>query len=418
MPRARQASAREYHPFTPPMPSITRHSASGGAPTTWPRSSAYRLPPAQSGSVGSGSLGAPGVEADDQRVATSASLMRWRASRTARSNPISPSSGSGTYRAMSCSRQTTSLRSDSTSGRASAGRYRGDQADPVAGQAGRQQRHRDDQPGRQAGRGGVALHHLRVREDVRAADVERPVGPLGNRHGADEVAQHVPDRDRLDAGAHPARRRHDRQPLGEVAQHLEGRRSRADDHRGPESHRRHRRSEQDPLDLRPRPQVRRGPLPRAQAAEVDDAPHPGGLGRRGERGGRLAVALGEVAAGRHRVDQVVRDVHAFQGRPGLLRPGRVRLRDLHPAAPRPAAQPVGRAHHAAHVMARRQQFGYQPPADVAGRAGHQTSGHHTTPVPCLRTPWPTRMRPAPTRSVAGAGRADGIIRARRGRPPE
>ncbi len=100
------------------MPSITRQSASGGASTTSVRSSAYRLPPAQSGSVGSGSLGAPGVEADDQRVATSASLMRCRASRTASQNPISPCGGSGMYPAMSCSRQTASLRSDSTSGRA------------------------------------------------------------------------------------------------------------------------------------------------------------------------------------------------------------------------------------------------------------------------------------------------------------
>jgi hypothetical protein len=58
------------------------------------------------------------VDADDQRVATVWSLTRWIASRTASSKPSSPSGGSGTYCAMSCSEQTTVLRSDSTSGRA------------------------------------------------------------------------------------------------------------------------------------------------------------------------------------------------------------------------------------------------------------------------------------------------------------
>ncbi|GAB2756113.1 hypothetical protein GCM10027072_62740 [Streptomyces bullii] len=104
--------------MSPPMPSMTRHSASGEASTTRSRQSVYRLPPAQSGSVGSGSLGAPGTEADDQRVVTWASRTRCSASRTASSKPIGWPGGSGTYRAMSCSRQTTSWRSDSVRGRA------------------------------------------------------------------------------------------------------------------------------------------------------------------------------------------------------------------------------------------------------------------------------------------------------------
>ena len=51
-------------------------------------------------------------------MATAASLTRCSASRTASSKPTSPSGGSGIHRAMSCSVQTTVLRSDSTSGRA------------------------------------------------------------------------------------------------------------------------------------------------------------------------------------------------------------------------------------------------------------------------------------------------------------
>ncbi len=101
------------------MPSTTAHSAAGGTSTASSRSSSYRLPPAQSGSVGSGSLGAPGSEAEDHRVATSASRIRFRASRTASSKPVSPPGGSGENAVMSCSPQTTSWRSDSTSGRAS-----------------------------------------------------------------------------------------------------------------------------------------------------------------------------------------------------------------------------------------------------------------------------------------------------------
>ncbi len=68
--------------------------------------------------MGSGSLGAPGTEALDQRVSTRASWSRFSASRSARSKPMVPSGGSGTYSLMSCSRHTTSWRSDSVSGRA------------------------------------------------------------------------------------------------------------------------------------------------------------------------------------------------------------------------------------------------------------------------------------------------------------
>jgi hypothetical protein len=82
------------------------------------RSSTYSVPPAQSGSVGSGSDGAPGRDADVHRVATVEFRTRWTASRTASSKPSRPSGGSGTYSVMSCSRQTTVLRRDSTSGRA------------------------------------------------------------------------------------------------------------------------------------------------------------------------------------------------------------------------------------------------------------------------------------------------------------
>ena len=94
----------------PPIPSITRHSAAGEACTTVCRSSRYRDPPAHDGSVGSGSLGAPGVAADDQRVETAPSRVYRRARAMAWSRVSSPPGGSGMYWVMSCSEQTTSFR--------------------------------------------------------------------------------------------------------------------------------------------------------------------------------------------------------------------------------------------------------------------------------------------------------------------
>ncbi|CAM5259332.1 hypothetical protein SHIRM173S_09555 [Streptomyces hirsutus] len=68
--------------------------------------------------MGSGSLGAPGRLADDQRVATCASRTLRSARASASSNGRGLPGTSGTYRAMSCSWQTTSWRSDSVNGRA------------------------------------------------------------------------------------------------------------------------------------------------------------------------------------------------------------------------------------------------------------------------------------------------------------
>ena len=66
-PRVSQASGKEYQPFSPPIPSMIRHSDSGVEFEGTYRSSVYSEPPAQSGSVGNGSLGSPGIEAEDQR---------------------------------------------------------------------------------------------------------------------------------------------------------------------------------------------------------------------------------------------------------------------------------------------------------------------------------------------------------------
>ena len=163
-------------------------------------------------------------------------------------------------------------------------------ADPVGRQPRRQQGDRDDEPVGEPGDRGVALHHLAVGEDLGAADVERAVDVGGHRRAADEVPQHVADRDGLDAGADPARGDHHGEALGEVAQHLEGRGARSQDDRRAQHGRGDAAGEEDLADLLagvevPRQQLALG----VEAAEVDDPAHAHLARGPGEGQGRPAV---------------------------------------------------------------------------------------------------------------------------------
>ena len=136
-----------------------------------------------------------------------------------------------------------------------AARHRRDQADPQAGQAGREHRYgEDDAPG-QPGDGGVArIISSYVRTSGPPMSKVR-LTSAGSAGAADEVAQHVADGDRLDPDAHPAGRDHHRQALGQVAQHLERGRAGSDDHGGPQHRGRHAGGQQDAR--RPRARERR-----------------------------------------------------------------------------------------------------------------------------------------------------------------
>ncbi len=264
------------------------------------------------------------------------------------------------------------------------GRDRRDQADPVAGQSGGEHRHGQDQPTGEPGDPRVLLHHVPVRQGVGASDVERAVHLRGHRRAADQVAQHVPDRDRLDARRHPARGDHDpargdhdRQPLREVAQHLERRRTRTEDDRRAQDRRRHPRGEKDVTDLGPRTQVRRqlalGHPGRGQPAQVHDAPHAGGPRPLTEDTGRRAVGLLEAGPAAQGVDQVVGDVDVPHRRAEGLGVGRIPLGGLDLAGPGVVPQLLGVARQAAHPVTGVQEFGYEPAPDVPRGAGHQAS---------------------------------------------
>ncbi|CAM5717055.1 hypothetical protein SALBM217S_02633 [Streptomyces griseoloalbus] len=226
------------------------------------------------------------------------------------------------------------------------GGHRGDQPDPVARQPGGEHRHRHDDPPAQTGDLGVAAHHVAVRQHVRAADVEGPVDVGRHRGRGDQVAQHVAHRDGLGTGVHPAGRDHHGQPLGQIAQHLERRRPRADDDGRPQHGRGHRRVEEDPPHLGTGPQMRRERVlrhpVRGEPAEVDDPAHPGRVRLLGERAGRPAVGVLEVRAAAQRVDQVVRHVDAPHRRGHGRRVGDVAAHRLDVRRPGVVAQLVGR----------------------------------------------------------------------------
>jgi hypothetical protein len=108
----------------------------------------------------------------------------------------------------------------------------------------------------QPGDAGVPAHHLRIRQDVRTANVEGAVDVGGQRRGADKIAQDITDGDGLDAVLTPFRGDHHWQALGDMMEHLERRRPAADDQGSLQRGRRHATAQQDILNLPVRAQVR------------------------------------------------------------------------------------------------------------------------------------------------------------------
>lgn len=298
------------------------------------------------------------------------------------------------------------------------GRDRRHQAHPVARQAGGEHGHRQDQPPRQARHGGVAPHHVEVRQHLGAADVEGAADLAGQGGAAGQQAQHVAHGDRLDPGVHPARGDHHRQPLGEVAQHLEAGGARADDDRRAQHDRRHAGGEQDAADLGTGPQVR-GQLPlghllRRQPAEIHE---PAGAGLPcllAEDPGRLAVGVLEVPPGPEGVHEVVGHVHAPHGPCDGPRVGHVAPDDADPVRPLLVAELLRGPHQAPHLVPGGQEFGNETAADVAARARHQA--HQGPPVRVLSGPWrvvgAARRSHHPDHGPCGAGTA-GATPARR-----
>ncbi len=110
---------------------------------------------------------------------------------------------------------------------------------------------------------------------------------------------------------------------------------------------------------------------RGEAAQVDDAADPGGTGLLGEGPGRAPVLLLEVTAGTEGVHQVVGHLHALERGSQALRVGDVAPDDLGPARPGVVAEVGGGTGQTAHAVARVEQLGDEPAADVSAGPGHE-----------------------------------------------
>ena len=193
------------------------------------------------------------------------------------------------------------------------------------------------------------------------------------RCGLGQVVQDVVDRDRLDLVVHPLRCRHRRKPVGEVADHLERRRPRADHDPGLQHHgldaRVDRISPTSARDARCRDSSR---VLRVQAAQVHQPPHPGPLRRRDHVACRPRLLGDEVLRRAHRVHQVVDDVDAVERigqRVGFVRSPRTTSTSSRHGTSASLSGLRAMPARAAVV----QQSRHQPATDVAGRARHQAA---------------------------------------------
>jgi hypothetical protein len=248
-------------------------------------------------------------------------------------------------------------------------RYVRHQPDPVRGEPRREDGHRNDQRRPSGCDPGGPLEDLPVGEDLRAADLEGLARRRRHSEHADEVGDDVADGHGLTAGPNPAGRHHHREPLGELADHLEARGAVADDDRRPEGRQVERPLAEDVLDLAARAEVRREAVALlAETAQVDHPLDAGGVGGLDEVAGRAAVALGELAARLHRVDEVVGGLDALEGGLEAPRFEQVPLRDVDSLR---GIVPGGAADERDDVVAGRREPGDQSAADEPGRPGDE-----------------------------------------------
>ncbi len=224
---------------------------------------------------------------------------------------------------------------------------------------------------RQAANAGVAEHHFTIGEHVRAAYLAHDApGPL-ELQLFDEICEHVADRDRLAARAHPLWPDHDGQPFGEIAHHLERSAARADDDRRTKFRDRNACRAQDFADLvTALEMVRQVRAVDAESAEIDDALYARFARRGREEFGRDTVAGRKVArVGTHRVHQVIGDVDAFEGAQQVVAIENVARDDSR--ALETTCQTARIAGEAGHVDAAREEARHEPASDVPGGSRYE-----------------------------------------------
>jgi hypothetical protein len=243
------------------------------------------------------------------------------------------------------------------------------ESEPETRQPRREHRHADHPPA-ESTLGGVLAHQILVGYGVGPADLDHLAAlGVGIRRGG-EIGDDVLDRDRLRQVRDPPGHEHHRQPLHQGPNQLEREAAGSDDDRGAELQDGNGAGAQDLADFLPARQVRRQRAGSPESAEIDDAAHPRrGRGLR-EVARRLTITLGEILAGIHRVDEVVRRINAPHGRGERIRRQHVALHDLHAVAdPHPEVR--GTPRQAPEALAAIAKGIQQPPADVAARARQQ-----------------------------------------------
>ena len=257
-------------------------------------------------------------------------------------------------------------------------RHAGHQIEPVARQPRRQQRHRQHDRRAPAQRAGQPAHHLLIGQPLRPAGLEHAAPSAGKGGQRDQVGQTIVERDRRGGHPHPARRHHHRQMRHQIAHHLEGGRSRADDDAGAQLDDLDRTLAQDGPGLGARGQMLGIARAWREPAETDDPTHPRRARRRGEIARGPAVALGKAPPAGHGMDQVEGRVDARQRRRQARRGERVGL-DLLDALPGFARQRVAAPRGHAHPHTGRLQPRHEVAPDMAARAEDETgarrSGH-------------------------------------------
>ncbi len=257
-----------------------------------------------------------------------------------------------------------------------AGGDRRQHVDEPGADGGRYEGNGDDDPAGEPGLFGVDFGQSPVGEHVRPADVEGPAPHGVALQAAPEVIQHVPDRDGLIAGAHPARGQHHREPIHGIAQDFEGGAARAENGPGPQHGGRHGTGLENFAHFPPGGQMRTQlPAARfAQTAQIDDPVQPLGRGDGGHVAGRNSIGVHELfARGGHGVDQIDGGPTALGGPAkglGVHHVGRHKL-DAGMIAPAPGGQLAHRPRRGPDAISRSQKKRDQPSAHISGRANDQ-----------------------------------------------
>ncbi len=245
---------------------------------------------------------------------------------------------------------------------------------------------RHDEPLAQSGNLGVAVHHLAVGEHFGSGDIETPVGSGGQVECGNEISQYVPHGDRCNFAVDPSRSHHGGQPLGEIAQHLERRTSRADDHARLQHDGRNGGVEENLTHfcagsemLRDLFGVRRNDSP-----EIDDPLHACVRGCIGKIHRGNTIRFAEVTARPDGVHEVVHGVNPVDGLIKRASVEDVTLHDGGPVTPRNTDELGGITREADDVVTRIEQHRCETSTDVAGGPGDEYAPSHMSSVRSIR----------------------------------